>query len=216
MNSYSERNAEFHPRVIVWSLARVDDQTGFSTHECLLTIDGIARYAKPIIVLTGSNLLQRPDLYEIIEYGNALGLRIIVETQPKELTSEVLHLYAAFGPKLFRLILNGCVVEDSETRYKQSSEFLALRDAIQRLNTAGYEIHLGAMIDHVDIRELAFYHDFAFRSAANGLYSHLSFNASDNNEEKHENTNEVIDAFARMKRFSPKNMYVSFEQKHQL
>lgn len=200
---------EFRPRIIVWALAGIHKSDGFSTHECLLTIDSIARLAKPIIVFTGSNLLHRPDLYQVIEYGTALGLKIIVEARVEELTNHVLSRYKAFGPKLFRLILDGCVIEDSETRYKQSPEFRALQDAIQRLKEVGYEIHLGVTIKDVSIRQLAFYHDFAFRSAANGLYCHLSFEPSGSDITENKDVHEVIEALARMKRFSPKTMYVS-------
>lgn len=205
-NSTEER---YYPRLIVWQLSNLHDTNFFLTHECLLTIDSIARLTKPIIVFTGSNLLHRPDLYHVIEYGTALGLKIIVEARVEELTNHILFRYKAFGPKLFRLILDGCVIEDPETRYKQSPEFRALQDAIQRLKEVGYEIHLGTTIRQVNIRELAFYHDFAFRSAADGLYCHLSLKSSDHNGGEDENAHEVIEALSQMKRFSPKNMYVS-------
>jgi MoaA/NifB/PqqE/SkfB family radical SAM enzyme len=209
MNTYSEIHNEFRPRVIVWELAGIHDPESFSTHESLLTIDSIARVAKPIVVFTGPNLMERPDLHEIIAYGRALGLRIIVEARPEELTSEVLRQYAAFGPKVFRLILDGCIVENFETRYKQTPEFRALQDGIQRLKTAGYEIHLGATIKQINIRELAYYHDFALRSAAKGLYCHLSFEPDDVTTTERSELDDVIESIARMKSLSPANMYVS-------
>lgn len=206
---FAERDKEFRPRIIVWSLCTTTDQGSFSTHECMLTIDGIARLAKPIIVFTGVNLLGRPDLYQIVEYGTALGMKIIVEVRGEDLTNGVLHRYAAFGPKLFRLIIDGCVVEGEETRYLQTPQLSELQDAIQRLKKAGYEIHLGATINDVNIRGLAFYHDFAFRSGAHGLFCHLAVKSSDQNGGERHGTDEVIEALVQMKRLSPANMYVS-------
>ena len=75
------------PRLIVWQLApraandqhpdslhsqTLREEQQFSAHECMMTIDSIARTAKPIVVFTGKGILRRADLYEIVEYGVVL------------------------------------------------------------------------------------------------------------------------------------------------
>jgi hypothetical protein len=201
----------FHPRMIVWQLTNASETNTFSTHECLLTIDSIARIAKPIVILTGNNLIQRSDLYEIVEYGSALGLKIIIEALPDELSSDVLKQYARFGAKVFRILIDGCIKEDPGTRFKHSGEFQGLRDAVRRLRKAKYEIHLCLTITYNDIRALAFNHDYAIRSAAEGLYCYLRPKGFNNNgiQEGEDPSEEIIEAIAKMKRFSPESMYVS-------
>jgi MoaA/NifB/PqqE/SkfB family radical SAM enzyme len=226
MNTFEER---FRPRLIVWEILpkkkgnNVVAATAFgnghrtaepfSTHECLLVIDSIARTAKPIIVLTGQNLFERNDLFVIVEYGVALGLKMIIEARPEALTEEVLRTFSVFGNKIFRLLLDDCIAENPATRYEKSPSFLALETAIQRLRQAKYEIHLGLTITTTEMRELAFKHDYAFRRSANGLYCHLCFEDGEEDPESLEaeehGIDKVINAIARMKGISPKNMFFS-------
>jgi len=219
---------EFRPRLLVWQLTPdypAVPVTGkatssephtdgvLSTSECLLILENIAYTAKPIIVLTGPDILQRPDLYTIVEYGIALGLKIIIETSPRDLTDSLIRKFSVFGPKVFRILLDGCIVENADTRYNQTPEFLALGKKIQGLRDEGFEIHLGVTIRRPDIRELAFNWDYAFRIVANGLYCHLLFD-EDGDSKKHraaniETPDELIQTIARMKQFSPEKMYIS-------
>ncbi len=210
--------------MIIWQLGR-DFRTGsdqesengqqlFTTQECLLTIDSIARLAKPIVVLTGQGLLQRNDLVHIIEYGFALGLKMIVEAFPHELTDEMLEQYIRFGPKVFRVLLDGAIEEDMDTRFKHSRKFEVLEDTLKRLRKAGYEIHLGLTVAHPDLRQLAFEHDYALQRGARGLYCHLSFDPGTMATLQEGGTfDRLIEDFvyriAQMKRLSPKEMYFS-------
>lgn len=207
MERIQEEN--FNPRLIVWALAGEQPGKEFSTQECMLTIESIARLSKPIVVLTGANIIGRSDIYDIIEYGTVLGLKIIVEVRPAEITNDILQQYAIFGPKIFRILVDGCVVEDPDTRYKYSEEFANLRTAIRLLKQNKYEVHLGIAAKHLSVRELAFYHDFAFRSVANGLYCHLFRDVAGLDNPISEDTDEILETLARMKGFSPKTMYIS-------
>ncbi len=215
---------EFFPRMIIWQLGRdihthngqtpPADQTLFTTQECLLTIDSIARLAKPIVVLTGEGVLQRKDLVHIVEYGFALGLKMIVEAFPHELTDEILEEFIRFGPKVFRVLLDGAIEEDMDTRFKRSPKFDELEETLKRLRRAGYEIHLGITVERPDLRQLAFEHDYALQRAARGLYCHLSFNPGNPQMAKEDGAfDRIIEEFvyriAQMKRLSPKDMYFS-------
>ena len=204
---------EYRPRLIIWQLVGGEFTRPFSTRECLLTIDSIARTARSIVVLTGNHLMRRDDLFEIVSYGSATGLKMIVEVQPEELTPEVLRQYGRFGAKVFRVVLDGEIIEDTDTRYKQSKAFSVLEDAVLRLREAGYEIHftVTVLVSESNLRELAFKHDFAVRRSANGLYCHLHYKAPQKKAKKGalSGLHEVIREIAKMKRFSPRNMYVS-------
>ncbi|HUN65023.1 MAG TPA: radical SAM protein [Bacteroidota bacterium] len=208
--------------MIVWQLGTeplgkkpvIPDAGGaapFTTHECLLTIDNITRISKPIVVLTGKEILARQDIVQIIEYGFALGLKIVVEVAPGELTDEILERFIHFGPKVFRVILDDAVEEDMDTRYRQSPQFATLEDAVRRLRKAGYEIHLGITVESPDLRQLAFQHDYALQKGANGLYCHLTFDATvlPGGEEGDRQIEELVNRIAQIKRLSPPEMYFS-------
>jgi MoaA/NifB/PqqE/SkfB family radical SAM enzyme len=179
---------ECRPRLIVWQLmpwaevpalsvgATAEGAGGFLTqHECLLVIDSIARLSKSILVLTGQHLTRRTDLVEIVGYGTALGLKMIVELRPEELSQEVLESLKQFGPRTIRIVLDGSIVEDMDTRYRQSPAFARLEKTVQRVRDSGYELHFSLNITKPDVRALSFNLDYAFRRAAKGLYCHLRF-----------------------------------------
>ena len=215
---------EYRPRVLIWQLAPpriagsaipagLHNGDVLSTSECLLILESIARVSKPIVVFTGDGVLRRPDMHTIVEYGIALGLKLIVEASPQDLTDELMRSFSSFGPKIFRILLDGCIVEDMDTRYKPTNEFIALEEKVARLKKEGFEIHLSTTVRKPGIRELAFEWDYAFRTAAHGLYCHLHFIGTKsrpaNQEEPTETPDGLIEAIARIKQFSPDRMYIS-------
>jgi len=220
---------DFKPRLIVWQLQSEGESGGngvhaspdhphppglpLSTRECLLIIDAIARTSKPIVVLTGNTIMARPDLHQIVEYGVALGLKMILEAGPEELTEEVLRKFSQFGPRIFRILVGDVIVEDMQTRYRHSTRFEALEATVNRMNAAGFEVHLCVHLKKPDVRSLAFDHDYAMRRKVNGLYCHLSFGPSRRSNGKRRAADENLDLFieeiAQMKSFSPDQMYFS-------
>lgn len=56
---------------------------------CLDIVDQIARFSKPVLILTGGEPLLRPDLYEIAGYAVSTGLRVVLGTNGTLITPEV-------------------------------------------------------------------------------------------------------------------------------
>ena len=212
------------PKLLVWELtpsASDDVANGgsFSTHECLLTIDSIARTAKPIVVMTGQGVVNRPDLFSIIEYGVALGLKIIVEVRPAEVHEELIRKFSSFGHRIFRVIVDGSIEEDMNTRYKDTDGFRELERAVESIRNAGLEVHLGTTVHRPDRRQLAFDHDFALTRSAAGFYCHFCFDQPEQVDTDPAEIEEIVAAIARMKGYSPRDMYFSpqcirYEHRH--
>lgn len=209
---------DFRPRIIVWQLTR---RNGFfplsadllTLHECLLILDSIARLAKPIVVLTGPKLIDRCDLHELVDYGNALGLKMIAELQPEEITGSLLDQFHAFGARTIRLIIDDRIVEEMNTRFAQSQSLDSLERAIGLLRSKGYEIHFSLTITQPHLRKLSFNLDYAFRSNAKGLYCHLRFDKTVPEvmifADEVESLDEFIGKISDMKTLVPSDMYVS-------
>ncbi len=227
VNGADDAQGDFRPRVIIWTLTkagpqgegdahpRAGNEEELTRHECLLVIDSIARLSKPIVVLTGPDLSRRTDLHEIVSYATALGLKMIVELQPEEYTEELLDHYRPFGPRIFRIVLDRRIVEDPDTRYHPSPEFLALESAVRRMRERGYEIHFSLTVTGLDLRQLGYNIDYAFRRAAKGLYCHLRFDeeGSDRQEREEEENmlapDSLIGKISELKPLIPSNMYFS-------
>ena len=216
-NTSQSRN-DFRPRMIVWQLTgngaldNLHDKL-LNQHECLRIIDSIARLSKPIIVLNGDSLMERPDLHEIIEYGNELDLKMIAEVHPEEITEELLCKFKAFGPKTFRLILNNHIVEDFETRFQLTPAFQSLERAVELLRAKEYELHFSYLVTKLKLRSLAFNLDYAFRKNGHGLYCHLRFDRSVQEvtviDDEIQSLDEFITKISDLKFILPNNMYLS-------
>ena len=59
------------------------------TQACLRLLDEIAAFSQPIIILTGGEPLLREDIFEIADYGNKKGLRMVLATNGTLLTEEM-------------------------------------------------------------------------------------------------------------------------------
>lgn len=215
------------PRIVIWQIAPAASPPGtgeaadperptrhgepLNTSECMLVIDSIARTSKPIVVLTGERILDHyPRLHEILEYGRALGLKMIVEVTPPELTDEVISRYAHFGERIFRVKVSDAIRENAENRIEASPFFAELDGCLDRLEKAGYETHLVYTATGPDIRILALVHDYAVRRAAKGLYCHLRFDlGAARKPEDGQAVDDFIRRFATMKEYSPASMIIS-------
>ncbi len=222
---YESDQEDFRPRVIVWEVSGnkpiaedeqfTDELNGsLSTQENMLVLESIARIAKPIIVLTGSHLLSLESVFEFVQYGHALGLKMIIETPPEDINQEVIRRYSVFGPRIFRLLIDSCIQEDVDTRFRKTPEYYTLDRALRLLKSGGFEIHLGTTVKNPNIRSLAFEHDYAYRRSARGLYCHLNFDNSQfppgkRPEYTEQDIEQFIEAIAKMKRYSPDSMYFS-------
>lgn len=75
--------------------------------ECKQVLDQIADFASPTIILTGGEPLMRDDIFDIIEYGNAKGLRLVMAINGTLLTEEKAHRLKKGGIKRVSLSLDG-------------------------------------------------------------------------------------------------------------
>jgi len=209
---------EYRPRLIIWQLTSADDLSGMqnavlSQHECLLILDSIARFAKPIVVFTGPDITSRTDLHQIVNYGNTLGLKTIVEVKPDQLTANLAEQFHQFGSRVFRLSIDGCIDEDRQMRFKQTPSYFKLEGAVKLLREKKFEIHFSVKIDQPNLRKLGYYLDYAFRCNAQGLYCHLSFDKSIPEVAVGDGFSHSLDEFigsiSDMKYLVPSDMYFS-------
>ena len=206
-----EYHEEFRPRLIIWSLTASrngeEKDQALSTNECMVILDSIARLSKPIVILTGPAILHRPDIYEILAYGYAVGLKVIIESDAVDITEDVLRKLHSFGPRVLRVAIDDLIREGNEDRYETDPGYLTLEKNLQRLKEAGFEIHLCITVNKPDERNLAFNLDFALRHSARGLYCHLSFDCENGGETVP--TDQLIMRISELKRYIPENVYFS-------
>ncbi len=215
---------DYKPRLIIWEVSCncFKNKTGvepFTTKESFAVLDSIAELSRPIVVLASNyegnppcDPLDRPDIIDIILYGNSIGLKMIVETTGDKLNKDFRNVLRTIGTKSIRILVNNKIKESIEHGFEQSEEFLALQKLLTEVKHDGFEIQLGLPINKFDEREIAYEIDFAVRKNARGIYFHLV--NSDIKSKKKKDINQfdkeaVIMWIARQKRLLPDEMYFS-------
>lgn len=203
---------DYKPRLIIWEVSCTCYKNKiavkpFTTKESFAVLDSIAELSKPIVVLASNyggnppcDPLDRPDIIDIILYGNSIGLKMIVETTGDKLNKDFRNILRTIGTKSIRILVNNKVKEGIEHGFEHSEKFLALQKLIAEVKQDGFEIQLGLPINKFNEREIAYGIDFAVRKNARGIYFHLL-----NSDDKEA----VIMWIAKQKRLLPDEMYFS-------
>ena len=221
---------EYKPRLIIWNISPKTDKCSkntskpLSTRECFSVMDSIAEFAKPIIVLStnscrklNNDSFDRPDIVDLILYGNSLGLKMIVETCGYKLTQDFRNVLRTIGTKGIRILLHGRVKESIEEGFLHDEDFADLDQSLNELKADGFEIQLGINLDNYDERAMAFAIDYSIQKNAKGIYFHLNFDHCLLQKEKSskKTTNkllkkeEIIMWIAKQKKLLPAEMYFS-------
>jgi heme b synthase len=117
---------EFIPRLIAWELTgscnlkcvhcrasavEERDPNELTTGEIKNTIDNIASFASPILILTGGEPLVREDVYEIAKYATDKGFRVVLGTNATLITPEVARKLLDAGVKRISVSIDASTPE---------------------------------------------------------------------------------------------------------
>jgi hypothetical protein len=230
-NTFDSLNPfDYKPRLIIWNISPKLDKCNqnnskpLSIQECFSVMDSISEFAKPIIVLStnscrklNNDSFDRPDIVDLILYGNSLGHKMIVETCGHKLTQDLRNVLRTIGTKSIRILLHDRVKESIEEGFLHDEDFSDLDQRLTELKADGFEIQLGINLDNYDERAMAFAIDYSIKKNAKGIYFHLN---SDNSlskkgksarmtSNKYHNKEEIIMWIAKQKKLLPEEMYFS-------
>ncbi|MDD2335058.1 MAG: radical SAM protein [Geobacteraceae bacterium] len=113
---------EFVPKWIAWEVTQKcnlkcvhcrcssDEESSegdFTTEEGKNLLTEIARFSKPVVVLSGGEPLLRKDIFELADFGSSLGLRMCMATNGALVDDEVCRKMRAVDIKMVSLSLDG-------------------------------------------------------------------------------------------------------------
>jgi AdoMet-dependent heme synthase len=93
-----------HCRAVSVSADGVD---GLSTEQCKRILDSIIQLKKCVVVLTGGEPMTRPDVFELVEYGQSIGHRMAVATCGAMMTAVAVERFKEAGLQSFSFSLDG-------------------------------------------------------------------------------------------------------------
>jgi radical SAM protein with 4Fe4S-binding SPASM domain len=127
------------PFIVIWEVTRACDlrcvhcraEAIVQRHPLELTfkescklIDQIREFGKPLFVLTGGDPLKRPDIYDLIRYGDEKGLRVALTPSGTQLMQPtVIKRFKASGLSRLAVSLDGSCKEIHDTFRKVDGSF---------------------------------------------------------------------------------------------
>lgn len=125
-----------------------------STEECRRIIDDIVSFSEPTIILTGGEPLLRPDIFDIIEYGNGRGLRLVIAINGTLLDIEKAHRLKASGIKRVSLSMDGKDRKGHDSFRGVDGSFSAVIRATQIFKDVGLPFQINTTVTKLNADDL--------------------------------------------------------------
>lgn len=128
-----------------------------ATHEGRRLLEDIASFGapRPLVVLTGGDPFERPDLAELVAYGSSLGLSMaLAPSVTQRLTRPVLSELREAGAKAVSLSLDGATAESHDAFRGVDGVFDATIEAARTVRDLGYRLQINTTVSRGNVREL--------------------------------------------------------------
>jgi len=133
-------------------------------------LDDIARFASPVVVLTGGEPLLRQDLPEILAYGTAKGFRMCMATNGTLLDDAWCEKLAAGGIKIVSLSLDAASAAIHDDFRKQEGAFEGTLRGIECLKRRGIPFLINSSFSQRNAGEAQSTYALAKRLGAKAWY----------------------------------------------
>jgi len=126
-----------------------------STDEGKRLIDQIGEMKVPVFVLTGGDPIKRPDLFELIEYANQVGVRVsLTPSATPLLTREIVHRLKECGLARLAISLDGSNRETHDAFRGMSGSFDRTMEAIEWANEVGLPVQINTTFSRTNYADL--------------------------------------------------------------
>ena len=165
-------DASERPFIVIWEVTRacqlvcthcradaIRSRSPFelTTDEGRRLLDDLASFGtpRPLVVLTGGDPFERPDLPELVAHGTRLGLSMALSPSVTDrLTREVLvELYDA-GAKAISLSLDGATAETHDSFRGVDGVFDDTMRAARKVRDVGYRLQINTTVTRSTVHEL--------------------------------------------------------------
>ena len=177
-------NFDQRPMLVFWEVTRacqlackhcrasatMDPLPGeLTTAEGFKLIDQVAGFGRPypILVLTGGDCLLRPDLFELVEHANGLGVPVALSPSvTPSLTPAMIERMVTSGVKAVSISLDGALPATHDGVRGIPGHFEDTIKAITALSEAGLTVQVNTTVMRANLDELATVADLISRAGA--------------------------------------------------
>lgn len=125
-----------------------------TTDECLNLVDQIREVGTPILILTGGDPLQRPDVFEIAEYAGKKGFRVVMSPNGTTLTPDVARKMFQAGIRRISISLDFPNAEQHDKFRGVPGAFDGAVQGIRNAREAGIEIQINTTVTRLNADQL--------------------------------------------------------------
>ena len=169
MNLKLETLPTRNPRIIAWEITRrcelkcrhcrgaardCDYADEFSTEECFKTIDALAAFSKPLIILTGGEPLMHADIFDVARYATDQGCRVVLATCGHLVTPDVAAKLKASGVMAVSLSLDAATAEAHDAFRGIPGAYEKTLAGLRHLKAAGIPFQINTTVSKLNVAEL--------------------------------------------------------------
>jgi heme b synthase len=136
------------------------------TRTSLELLNQIAEVGSPIIILTGGEPLLRDDIFEIVEYGTAKGLRMVMAPNGTLITKHTARQMAMSGLKRISISLDGATKESHDRFRGVDGAFEGALRGARHAREAGIEFQINTTITKTNLFEISGIQELAAKIGA--------------------------------------------------
>jgi AdoMet-dependent heme synthase len=109
----------------------------------------------PVLIMTGGDVLMRPDVFPIVEYARSLGIPVgLAPSVTPHLTDANISHMKELGVKVVSISLDGSTARTHEGIRGVTGHFDQTVDALRRLVAAGFEVQVNTAVMNDNASEL--------------------------------------------------------------
>ncbi|MBN2567970.1 MAG: heme b synthase [Deltaproteobacteria bacterium] len=145
----------------------------FSTEQCRNLLDDIAKFSKPVIILTGGEPYLREDIFDIARYGDEKGLRMVLATNGTLVTDEIAAETRKSGIKRISISLDGADAKSHDSFRGVPGAFEGALSGIDAFKRAGVEFQINTTITRINMGQVKEIYELTNRLGAVGHHIFL-------------------------------------------
>jgi AdoMet-dependent heme synthase len=159
------------PRIVIWEMTRAcalacrhcraeaqprRDPFELTTAEAFDLVNGVATFGRPLFILTGGDPMMRDDVYEIVEYGSALGLSVSISPSATgRLTDDALRKLAIAGVRRLSLSLDAPSAGEHDSFRGVRGSYARTERATRIARDHGMSVQINTTLSRLNIDQIA-------------------------------------------------------------
>ncbi|RJP71718.1 MAG: heme b synthase [Candidatus Abyssobacteria bacterium SURF_17] len=125
-----------------------------TTDECKKVLDEIASFSDPIIIFTGGEPLLRPDIFDILRYGQGLGLKMTMAVNGLLLDEATARRLVEHGIQRISISIDGATAETHDAFRNVPGAFAGAMRGIEAAKKAGLPFQINSTITKLNLDEI--------------------------------------------------------------